>query len=71
MSLIRASMFNLIITIFCLTLFFGCEKEGPAEKAGKKIDSTIKNAEQSLEKAGEQIDEPISDAKRKIEDAQD
>jgi len=33
-----------------LTLaFFGCEKEGPAEKAGKQFDQAIESAKEKVE----------------------
>jgi uncharacterized protein YjbJ (UPF0337 family) len=35
----------------------GCEKEGPAEKAGEKIDEAIEQAGDKLEKAGDKIEE--------------
>ncbi len=33
----------------------GCTKEGPLEKAGKKVDKTIEKAGEQIEKAGENI----------------
>ena len=41
-----------IVTLTMLLLVFsfvGCEREGPAERAGKKIDQTIEDAKKSLE----------------------
>ncbi|MFZ7110658.1 MAG: hypothetical protein ACOWYE_03160 [Desulfatiglandales bacterium] len=35
----------------------GCEKEGPAEKAGEKIDETIEEAGEKMEEAGDKIKE--------------
>jgi hypothetical protein len=32
-----------------------CQKEGPAERAGKEIDKTVEKAGQQIEKAGEKI----------------
>lgn len=33
----------------------GCEKEGPAEKAGKEIDKAVSQAGQEMEKVGDSI----------------
>ena len=34
-----------------------CQKEGPAEKAGKEIDKAAKDLGQSMEKAGDAVKE--------------
>jgi hyperosmotically inducible protein len=44
--------------------FAACDQEGPAEKAGKKIDNAV-------EKAGEKIDEATEAAGDKLEEAGD
>ena len=33
----------------------GCQKEGPAEHAGKAVDQTVDKAGQQIEKAGDSI----------------
>jgi hypothetical protein len=33
----------------------GCQKEGPAEQAGKEIDKAVQNAGHQIEKAGDSI----------------
>ena len=45
----------------CLTVpaFVGCEEKGPAEKAGEKIDKSIKEAGEAMEDAGEKIKENL------------
>ncbi len=42
----------------------GCEKEGPAERAGKAMDKAVENAGQQIEKAGEKIQDAAKDAKK-------
>ena len=32
-----------------------CQKEGPAEKAGKEVDKTVKDIGQSMEKAADSV----------------
>jgi hypothetical protein len=46
--------------VFGVALCFalaGCEKEGPAEKAGKKIDKVIEKAGEKAEEAGDKVKE--------------
>lgn len=55
----------------------GCEREGPAERAGKEIDKTTEKLGDALEKdgpverAGEQIDKAVKEAGDKLEKATD
>ena len=49
----------LIAGLFC------CQKEGPAERAGKQIDKTVEKAGQQIEKAGKKIEEAAKDANKK------
>ncbi len=37
----------------------GCTKEGPAEKAGKKIDKAIEKAGEQIEKVGEKVQDAV------------
>ena len=55
------------LTALALTFAFalaGCESEGPAERAGEKIDETVS-------KAGEKIEEATDAAGRELEQAGD
>lgn len=52
MKLIIISLF--LATILAIT---GCEKEGPAEKAGKKIDDAVEETGDALEEAGDEVEE--------------
>jgi hypothetical protein len=49
----------------------GCEREGPMEKAGEKMDEAVDDALKPNkgpgEKAGEKIDEAVDDAKKKLD----
>jgi hypothetical protein len=57
---------KIVIAVLAMTVLFmglsGCKKEGPAERAGKKIDETVEKGGQQVEKAGKKIQE---DAKGK------
>jgi len=49
-----------IVMVFCmislLNLVVACQsQEGPAEKAGKKIDNTIEKAGEKMEEAGDKV----------------
>ena len=49
-------------------LLAGCEREGPAERAGKQIDETVENLSEPVrrdgpvERAGEQVDKAVEEA---------
>ena len=50
-------MFALIIGLS------GCKKEGPMERAGKKVDQTVEKAGEQLEKAGDKVEDAVKDKK--------
>ncbi|PLX91579.1 MAG: hypothetical protein C0620_11030 [Desulfuromonas sp.] len=64
--------FVVLATTLCLFVS-GCDKEGPAEKAGKKIDETIEQTSEAVEetinpkgmfeKAGEMVDDAVEGVK--------
>jgi len=61
----------LLLTITGLAIVMGlagCQKEGPAETAGKKLDRSIENAEKKIEKTTEQAEKKLDDAKKSISD---
>jgi uncharacterized protein YjbJ (UPF0337 family) len=46
------------LTIFSLVfLIAACEKEGPAEKAGGKIDQAVENTQEKVEETVDKIDQ--------------
>jgi hypothetical protein len=55
------SILRKVFWIFCsgiiIASFTACKKEGPAERAGKKIDKTIEKAGDKIEEAGEKARE--------------
>jgi len=51
-------------SIIIIVSFIACKKEGPAERAGKKIDEAV-------EKAGEKTKDAVEKAGDKIEEAGD
>jgi hypothetical protein len=49
--------------IALVVLLSGCAKEGPAEKAGKKIDKTIQKTGAQIEEAGDKVQDTVKEAK--------
>ncbi|APV48939.1 hypothetical protein BWI17_04120 [Betaproteobacteria bacterium GR16-43] len=47
------------IIAFAATLA-ACQKEGPMEKAGKKVDNAVEKAGEKIEKAGDKIKDATS-----------
>lgn len=47
-----------------LAALTGCQKEGPAEQAGKEVDQAIDKAGQKIENAGEKIQDAAKEGKR-------
>ncbi|CCH49209.1 hypothetical protein [Pseudodesulfovibrio piezophilus] len=51
---------------------FGCSEEGPAEKAGKKVDHAVEEAKDAMdtegpaEEAGKKVDQIVEDAKEQM-----
>ncbi len=47
----------LMLACFAGSLFFvvGCEQEGPAERAGERVDESMEKAGEKMEQAGENI----------------
>jgi hypothetical protein len=50
----NTGMKTLLVAVVLLALA-GCQREGPAEKAGQQIDKAGESASRSIEKAGENI----------------
>jgi hyperosmotically inducible protein len=54
------------LTVLCLSMLLvlaGCQKEGPAEKAGQKIDTATENTEKKIELLTEKAETKIEAAK--------
>ena len=47
MSFLKKTIVALIMLLLVFS-FVGCEKEGPAERAGKKIDKTVEDAKKAV-----------------------
>lgn len=57
----KSSCRNFAVPIaLALALLAGCEREGPAERAGESIDRGAEKAGDSLERAGERTRERVT-----------
>lgn len=62
----------LLITSLSLSvLTFGCDSQGPAEKAGEKVDQSVENAQDAMEEASDKVTGkgPAEKAGEKIDEA--
>ncbi len=57
MKTIRDVAFAWLAAGVLITGLSACQKEGPAERAGKEIDKTVEKAGQQIEKAGQKIED--------------
>lgn len=57
MKLCKSVVAALAMTVLLVGLSGCMKQEGPAERAGKKIDKTIEKGGQEIEKAGKKIQE--------------
>jgi predicted small lipoprotein YifL len=67
-------MFKSTTLIALATLMFlltACEKEGPAEQAGKNIDQAVEQIQEKADDAGDKAADTLEQAGDKIEDATD
>lgn len=60
---------TLLVLFFSVLLLgtFGCEKEGPAERAGAKLDDAVEDSKDSVEDAVEEAGDRIEEAGDAIE----
>ena len=56
MSKFKKTIFYLFLTVL-LTGLSGCEREGPMERAGKKIDKAVEDTGKAIEDTGKAIQE--------------
>jgi hypothetical protein len=61
-------IFLLIFSALFLVSFTACERQGPAEKAGEKIDKATEDAREGMEEAGEEMRETVDKAGEKLEE---
>jgi hypothetical protein len=47
----------------------GCHREGPAERAGKKVDEAVEQTGDAMKDAGDKANTAVEDTKEQLEDA--
>jgi predicted small secreted protein len=60
----RATVSAALVMSALLALLAGCEREGPAEGAGKEVDKAVDKAGQQIEKAGDRIQDAAKGDKK-------
>jgi predicted small lipoprotein YifL len=58
------SVITAVIMLILIVGLSGCKKEGPMERAGKKVDQTVEKAGEQIEKAGESVKDAVKDTKK-------
>lgn len=58
------SVVNVLVIVVLMVGLSGCTKEGPVEKAGKKIDKAVEKAGDQIEKAGEKVQDTVKDIQK-------
>jgi hyperosmotically inducible protein len=61
----------LALIVFTALFATGCEKKGPAEEAGEKIDHAYSEAMDKAEEAGEKIEEAGEKIEEALEEAEE
>jgi predicted small lipoprotein YifL len=52
-----------LVIVIALAALAACNREGPAEKAGRQIDQTADKAGRSIEKAGDNVRDAVNGKK--------
>ncbi|SDX01049.1 hypothetical protein [Thiocapsa roseopersicina] len=65
---ISTMLFPVAVSIALMLGAVGCEQEGPAERAGEKIDHAAERAGDKIEQASEKAADKIEDAKEAASD---
>jgi len=65
----RSKILSVLLIVLLITVFVACEQEGPAEKAGAKIDETMEEAGDKMEEAGEAVQDKAEEMKEKAKEA--
>jgi hypothetical protein len=73
---LKRLVFGLVIGMMTISLW-ACEKKGPVEKAGEKIDQAAEETKEGMEEVGEAVEEkfdpqgPAEEAGEKVDEAMD
>ena len=59
----------LIPTLALTLLIFGCDSQGPAEKAGEKVDKTVEATKEAVGDAAKKVGEDVDKAAEEVKEA--
>jgi len=64
---------SLLVPVFAVLALVaaGCEKEGPAERAGEQIDEAMDEVKEAADDAGDHLQEAGQEVKEAAEEAKD
>jgi hypothetical protein len=65
--MMRAS--TIAAAFFLSLVLAGCDREGPAERAGERIDQSMERAGEKLDEAGDEVEQAARNAGEKLEEA--
>ena len=60
----RSATVSALVMSALLAMLAGCEKQGPAEHAGKEVDKAVDKAGQQIGKAGDRIQDAAKGDKK-------
>ena len=63
---------KILLVFFSCTIivsFTACKKEGPAERAGKKIDETVQKTGEKIKESAEKAGDKIEEAGEKVKES--
>ena len=68
MSILRRAIIVVCSSLLVVS-FTACKKEGPAERAGKKIDETVEKTEKKIKDTAEKAGDKIEEAGKKVKES--
>lgn len=63
------SLTFILCSLGLLMVLQSCEDQGPAEKAGEKVDTAMEQAKEKLDNAGDKMKETVEEGGEKLEEA--
>jgi hypothetical protein len=68
MSILK-NIILVFISSMIIVSFTACKKEGPAERAGKKIDETVEKAGDKIKESAEKAGDKMGEAGEKVKES--
>jgi hypothetical protein len=64
---ISSALFALLLALGGGVALTGCEEQGPAEKAGEKIDDAVEDAGDKIDEAGDSVEEAADEVEEETD----